>query len=246
MRTATRWTTLVKLPVALSGGSSENCDPRRERPKSRRLRSRGRRANRWRRRLSGRGGSSELGLLKIGVDIGAGQRNQRQQTRARLDILAKLRRPLPTTPSNGATIVVKERSRSALARAVSSSPRVRPLRFLRRQNVEIGARAFSAPPRSADAGAGASQRRRGSGAIGGGLFKALLRPKLVCGEFLRAIVFERGALRRPRRSPTAPAAASTWACGLGDDAACALDLPADARDRRVLGRDFTRAEATAS
>ena len=27
MRTATRWTTLVKLPVALSGGSSENCDP---------------------------------------------------------------------------------------------------------------------------------------------------------------------------------------------------------------------------
>ena len=26
-RTATRWTTLVKLPVALSGGSSENCDP---------------------------------------------------------------------------------------------------------------------------------------------------------------------------------------------------------------------------
>ena len=27
MRTATRWTTLVKLPVALSGGSSENCAP---------------------------------------------------------------------------------------------------------------------------------------------------------------------------------------------------------------------------
>jgi len=27
MRTGTRWTTFVKLPVALSGGSRENCEP---------------------------------------------------------------------------------------------------------------------------------------------------------------------------------------------------------------------------
>jgi hypothetical protein len=36
----------------------------------------------------------ELGLLEIGVDIGAGQRNKREQTRPGLNIFAKLRRPV--------------------------------------------------------------------------------------------------------------------------------------------------------
>ena len=92
-RTATRCTTLVKLPVALSGGSSENCapeageiddttpstDPAVE-------------------RVDGdvdllpRLDVGELGLLEVGVDIGGVERHERHQPRARLHEIADLGR----------------------------------------------------------------------------------------------------------------------------------------------------------
>jgi len=71
-------------------------------------------------------------------------------------------------------------------------------------------------------------------------------PKLVFGELLRAVEFERGAL-------AIGLVASNWAAGrldlalrLGDDGGCGLHLLADAGDRRLLGGDLSLAAATAS
>ncbi len=70
---------LVKLPVALSGGSSVNTEPgsRREaRHDCRRIVSPGKRVDRDRHRLSGLQ-AGELGLLEVRVDEDVGQRHQR-------------------------------------------------------------------------------------------------------------------------------------------------------------------------
>ena len=115
MRTATRCTTLVKLPVALSGGSSENCAPEAgetdDTTPSTTLPSSASTATStfWPGRML-----RELRLLEIGVDIGRVERHQRHQPRARLHELADLGRLVADdVPSKGATTRVKERSRSA-------------------------------------------------------------------------------------------------------------------------------------
>ena len=85
MRTATRWTTLVKLPVALSGGSSENCAPEAgETDDDHAL------DHLAVERVDGdihflsRLDVGELGFLEVGVDVGGVERHERHQPGSRL------------------------------------------------------------------------------------------------------------------------------------------------------------------
>ena len=93
IRTATRCTTLVKLPVALSGGSSENCAPEAgeidltdalDDPPAIGV-------HRDVDLLTGMD-LAELRFLEIGVDIDAVHRHQREQPHARLRVLPEFDR----------------------------------------------------------------------------------------------------------------------------------------------------------
>ena len=77
MRTGTRCTILVKLPVALSGGSSENTEPDAGAKLSTvpSICVPGKRVDRDRHRLA-RAQSRELRLLEVGVDVDVVERHQ--------------------------------------------------------------------------------------------------------------------------------------------------------------------------
>ena len=94
MRTVTRCTILVKLPVALSGGSSENCEPDAGAIERHDAldRSAVERVDGDVDLLPGPD-AGELRFLEIGVDIDLVERHEREQPRARLHILRRARPP---------------------------------------------------------------------------------------------------------------------------------------------------------
>ena len=92
MRTGTRCTILVKLPVALSGGSSENTEPEAGAtlttvPSMRAIRTG---VDRDGDRLAGLA-AGELRLLEVGIDVDRVERHEAGKPLARLDIVADLR-----------------------------------------------------------------------------------------------------------------------------------------------------------
>ena len=91
MRTASRCTILVKLPVALSGGSSENTEPEAgDTLATVPLMARSRQGvDADRHRLAGPE-AGELRLLEIGVDIDVVERHQARQPLAGLHVVADL------------------------------------------------------------------------------------------------------------------------------------------------------------
>ena len=239
MRTATRWTTLVKLPVALSGGSSENCDPEAGEiddttpsttlPPS---------ASIGDVDLLPRLDVGELGLLEIGVDIGGVERHQRHQARARLHEVADLGRLVADDAVERRDDAGERQIALRLGeRGHQFAALARRLVALGLQDVEIGFGAFQRGDGRGGARLGGGQRGGGAVAVGGRLFEPLLRAEIRLGELQRAVVFERGALDvglgalqlRLRRLTCA----SAWAM----TARLRVDLPAEAGDGRVLGVD---------
>ncbi len=106
------------------------------------------------------------------------------------------------------------------------------------QHFEIG---LGAGERRFGRGLGCARRghrRGGARAIGRGLLQALLRTKVRRREFLRAIEFQRRALLIGLGALHLRARGADLRRGLRDDGALRLDLPADARDRRLLRRDL--------
>ena len=209
-RTGTRWTTLVKLPVALSGGSSENSSPRRARstpptpsivlPSS---------ASIGDVDLLAGLDVGELGLLEIGVDIGRVERHQRHQPGSRLDELADLGRLVADDAvERGDHAGEREVALGLWPSAVTSSAAgADRLVALRLEHVEIGSRAFLRRD-------GGRRRRpgwrRASAAVRSRSAVACSRrccePKFCLGELQRAVVFELArARRRPERRAAAPA-----------------------------------------
>ena len=91
MRTGTRWTILVKLPVAFSGGRRLNTEPDGGRDALDRARDvvLGKGVDREPDRLA-RAQMGQLRLLEVGVDMDAVQRHQGRQPRVGLDVGADL------------------------------------------------------------------------------------------------------------------------------------------------------------
>ena len=91
MRTGRRCTILVKLPVALSGGSSENTEPEAGATLATRALDvvAGQRVDRDRHRLA-RAAAGELRLLEVGVDVDVVERHQAGEPLARLHVVADL------------------------------------------------------------------------------------------------------------------------------------------------------------
>ena len=146
---------------------------------------------------------------------------------------------MPTTPSNGATIVVKREVALGFGeRGFKFAAHALRLDLLRRQHVEIGARAILRRFRRGRGGAGAGQRRRRLGAVGRGLFEALLRSEVRFGELLRPVEFERGALPIGFARQQLRVRRVDLGLRLRDHRALRLDLTTDARDCRVLRRDL--------
>ena len=114
MRTGTRCTILVKLPVAFSGGSSENCEPEAgdtldtmpliTRPSS---------ASIPTSTVCADLDVAELRLLEVGVDVEVVERHQRHQPRSRLHVVADLDGLVADDTVEWRADAVNERSRSA-------------------------------------------------------------------------------------------------------------------------------------
>ena len=226
MRTGTRCTILVKLPVAFSGGSRQNTEPEAGATLATvpSIVVVGQRVDRD--RSTGCPGCSvgELRLLEVGVDVDVVAAARGREPLARLHIWPTCTARLPTTPSKGARITVNDRSRSALASAVWNCLRVR---------CASCCCAFSTATLACAAVTPASRALHG----GDGLIAVCLRllerlaaRELVPGEGLLARELELGADR-------ARLGGGELRIRLRDAGLLRGDLLADALDGRLLDRD---------
>ena len=221
MRTGTRCTTLVKLPVALSGGISENCAPDAGAidfdDARHHLRRRGVDGDVD---LLARADVAELRLLEIGVDIDAVERNQRHQAHAGLRILTELDRLVADDAvEGGADFGEGEIALGLLLRGDEFGAHPLRLDSLRLQHVEIGLGAGERASRGGFAAFGAGERGHRAGAVGGRLFETLLRAEIGRRRAsASAGIPARRADGRPRRSllrlgePTCASACEITAC----------------------------------
>ena len=240
IRTVTRCTTLVKLPVALSGGSSENCAPEAGETDSTTPGTTPpvERIDRDVDLLSG-ADRVELGLLEIGVDVGRLHRHDRQQPRARHRVLADHRRLV-------ADDAVERRAdfgerEIAFGLGLGGDEFAAHALGLGLLGLEHLGGVLGAGERGDGGGLGGErrgERRGGAGAVGGRLFEALLRAESDVGEFLRTVEFERGALFVGDGAFRLGVGRGDLGRGLVDRRVLRLDLPAEAGDRRVLGGDL--------
>ena len=233
MRTGTRCTILVKLPVAFSGGSRLNTEPEAGAtlstvPSNVAV---GEGVDGDRDRLAGPQ-LGELRLLEVGVDIDRVERHQAGSRCAGLHVVARpASARLPTTPSNGARITVKERSRSALSSDVCELPQgARGLGLLRLEHVDVGC--------AVDRRLGGLHGGTGLVAVGLRLLERLRGVDLPRRQVLLALQLEVGAvgvgLRRVELR-----------LGLIDRRLLRLDLPVDPRDRGLLRGELVARGCTA-